>query len=99
MAESRNILTLIESGREEEALVLLTKSVRQTAATGPRSSRAALEVATRLYGGDVVATAWFMNRQHRWLRGQTPIERAEESDEGLEFVIDMIGAIEAGVYI
>ena len=29
----------------------------------------------------------------------TPLERAEQSEEGLAFVIDMIGAIEAGVYI
>ena len=40
-----------------------------------------------------------MNKPHPWLEGQTPLERAEQSDEGLEFVIDMIGAIEAGVYI
>lgn len=33
------------------------------------------------------------------LDGQTPLERAEQSDEGLEAVIDMIGTIEAGVYI
>ena len=40
-----------------------------------------------------------MNKSHPWLDGQTPLERAEQSDEGLEFVIDMIGAIEGGVYI
>ena len=40
-----------------------------------------------------------MNQIHPWLDGQTPLERAEQSDNGLEFVIDMIGAIEAGVFI
>lgn len=39
-----------------------------------------------------------MNKIHLWLEGQTPLGRAEQSDEGLEFVIDMIGAIEAEDY-
>lgn len=99
MPEHPNILTLIEAGREDEAIAVLTDGLRLVAAAGARSSKAALEVAARLYAGDVVATAWFMNRQHPWLGGQTPIERSEESEEGLEFVIDMIRAIEAGVYI
>lgn len=94
-----NILSLGESGRKDETLAVLREGFRVVAATGARSSQAAIEAAMRLYGGDVVATAWFMNRQHLWLAGQTPIERAEDSDDGLEFVIDMIGAIEAGVYI
>ena len=68
-------------------------------ATGQRSRRAALEAATRIYAGDLLSTIFFMNKIHPWLDGQTPLERAEQSEEGLEFVIDMIGAIEAGVYI
>jgi uncharacterized protein (DUF2384 family) len=64
-----------------------------------RSNRAALEGATYIYAGDLLSTIFFMNKVHPWLNGQTPLERAEQSDEGLEFVIDMIGAIEAGVYI
>ena len=99
MTERPNILALIEAGHKHEALAVLNQGFRLAAAAGHRSSTAALEAASRLYGGDVVATTLFMNRQHPWLGGQTPIERAEESEEGLEFVIDMIGAIEAGVHI
>lgn len=99
MTDLPNLLELIETGRKDEALSLLINGFRLVAAVGARSSEAALEAATRLYGGDMVETAWFMNRQHPWLGGQTPIERAEESEEGLELVIDMIGAIEGGVYI
>ncbi|MXO64549.1 DUF2384 domain-containing protein [Altererythrobacter endophyticus] len=40
-----------------------------------------------------------MNRRHYWLGGETPIERAEQSEEGLAFILDMIGAIDAGVYL
>lgn len=98
MTEFPNIRPLLDAGREEEAIALLMEGIHLRAATGARSAQAAVEAATRLYAGDVVATAWFMNRQHPWLGGQTPIERAEESDDSLEFVIDMIGAIEAGVY-
>lgn len=98
MAES-NIRALIDAGREKEAIAVLIEGVQLRAAVGARSAQAALKAAMHLYDGDVVATVWFMNRQHPWLGGQTPIERAEESDDGLEFVIDMIGAIGAGVYI
>lgn len=76
MTERPNILLLTESGRKEEALAVLREGIHLAAAKGARSSHAAFEAATRLYGGDVVATAWFMNRQHPWLAGQTPIERA-----------------------
>ena len=95
--ELPNIVTLIEDGRKE-ALAVLTEGFRLAAAAGARSSKAALEAATRLYGGDLVATAVFMNRQHPWLGGHTPLERAEESEEGLADVLEMLGAIEAGVY-
>lgn len=83
----------------DEAIALLKRGVHLVAATGPRSSEVAIEAARRLYAGDLLATVWFMNRRHPWLGGQTPIERAEQSDEGLAFVIDMIGAIEGGVYV
>jgi uncharacterized protein (DUF2384 family) len=97
--EQPNILKLIEADRKDEAIALLMQGARLIGASGPRSAQAALEVAARLYAGDLMDTIYFMNRQHLWLGGQTPIERADESDEGLEFVIDMIRAIEAGVYI
>jgi hypothetical protein len=99
VTEGPNILKLIEADRKDEAVALLTQGVSLVGAIGPRSAQAALEVAAQLYAGDLMGTIYFMNRQHPWLGGQTPIERAEESEEGLEFLIDMIGAIEAGVYI
>ncbi|MCA0978673.1 MbcA/ParS/Xre antitoxin family protein [Qipengyuania flava] len=46
-----------------------------------------------------MSTIFFMNKVHPWLDGQTPLECAEQSEEGLKFVLDMIGAIEAGVHI
>ena len=92
-------MTLIDVGRSSDAAALLREGVHLLGATGERSSRAALEAATCIYAGDLLSTIFFMNKVHPWLGGQTPLERAEQSDEGLEFVIDMIGAIEAGVYI
>ena len=59
------------------------------------SALRAFEAAARICGGDLLSTIIFMNQIHPWLDGQTPLERAEQSDNGLEFVIDMIGAIEA----
>lgn len=91
-------MTLIKVGRSSDAAVLLRKDVHLVWATGERSNRAALEVATRICGGNLLSTIFFINKTHLWLASQTPLERAEQSDEGLEFVIDMIGAIEAGVY-
>lgn len=99
MPKHPNIRDLIEDGRQDEALAVLSKGFQVVAAEGARSANAALEAATRLYDGDVLVTAWFMHRPHQWLGGQTPTQRAEESDEGLEFVLEMIGAIEAGVFI
>ena len=90
---------LLSAERNSDAAKLLREGVHLVGATGERSSRAALEVATRIYAGDLLSTIFFMNKIHPWLDGQTPIERAEQSDEGLELVIDMIGAIEAGVHI
>lgn len=99
MPSSPNLVTLIEAGRRSNATVLLREGVHLVGATGERSIRPALEAATRIYAGDLFSTIFFMNKPHPWLEGQTPLERAEQSEEGLEFVLDMIGAIEAGVYI
>lgn len=99
MRRHPNLVTLIEAGRSSDAAVLLRKGVHLLGSTGERSNRAALEAASRIYAGDLLGTIFFMNKVHPWLDGQTPLERAEQSDENLEFVIDMIGAIEAGVYI
>lgn len=94
-----NLVTLIEAGRSSDAAELLREAVHLLGATGERSNRAALEATTRIYAGDLLSTIFFMNTTHPWLDGQTPLERAEQSEEGLEYVIDMIGAIEAGVSI
>ena len=99
MTHSPNLAALLQAGRGHEATELLREGVHLVGATGKRSRRAALEAATRIYAGDLLSTIFFMNKIHPWLDGQTPVERAEQSEEGLEFVIDMIGAIEAGVYI
>ena len=98
MSEVPNLLELIEAGRKEEAIVLLTKGFRLAAAAGSRSTTAALEAATRLFCGNLEQTIIFMRRPHLQLNGDTPLERAERSDEGLEDVLTLIGRAEAGVY-
>lgn len=99
MKTSSEFAKLLKAGRRQEANDLLRQGMNLVGAIGERSSRAALEAATRICAGDLLSTIFFMNKIHPWLDGQTPLERAERSDEGLEFVIDMIGAIEAGVHI
>ena len=79
--------------------MLLREGVHLRGSTGKRSERAALEVAMRIYAGDLLSTIFSMRKSQLSLDGQTPLERAEQSEEGLAFVMDMIGAIEAGVYI
>lgn len=49
--------------------------------------------------GDLWATIKFMNRPAPSLGRSTPMELAEESEEGLAAVLNLIGAIEAGVYV
>ena len=97
--DQMNIMKLIEAGRELEATAMLMDGVHLVAATGPRSAKAALDAATRLFGGDLMSTILFMNRRHYWLEGETTIERAEKSDEDLEFITDKITAIDYGVFI
>lgn len=94
-----NLVTLIEAGPSSDAAVLLRKRVHLHGSTGERSNRAALEAATHIYAGDLLSTILFMNKINPWLDGHTPLEHPERSDAGLKFVIDMIGAIEAGVLI
>ncbi|MBO9516454.1 MAG: DUF2384 domain-containing protein [Porphyrobacter sp.] len=97
--EPPNLQHLIESGRQDQAIAVLKHGIRRVGAVGPRSAQAALKASVRLFAGDLEATIAFMNYRHPWLTGSTVMERAEQSDEGLEFVIDMIGAIEAGVHV
>ena len=95
----RSLAKLHALGCEAEVAAVLLKGIPLPVATGARSTKVAIEVAQRLCAGDLSATAFFMNRRHPWLGGQRPIERAEESDDDLAFVLEMIGAIEAGVFI
>lgn len=94
-----NLKSLVAAARKDEAIALLMAGVRQVGATGPRSAQAALAVAEKLCAGDLMLTISFMNRRHRWLDGQTLIERAEQSEDGLDFALEMITAIDYGVYI
>ena len=99
MQNELNPAVLLESRRTSEARKMLHSGVHVVGSIGARSAQAPIEAATRLYAGDLISTLLFMNKVHSWLDGQTLLERAEQSDEGLESVIDMIGTIEAGVYI
>lgn len=94
-----NLVELVKSGRRNEASSLLLEGMHLVGATGERSTTAALYASEQLYAGDFVSTIYFMNYRHPWLLGQTPLQKAEESDKGLEFVIDMVSAIAAGVYV
>ncbi len=97
MTREINILALVEAGRQAEAMALLTEPVIITAALGPRSARAALEAATRLFGGDVEQTARWMSRRSAYL-GASPCEFAERSEEDLQKLLTYIRGLEAGVY-
>lgn len=99
MTEQPNLLKLIAAGREMEATALLKAGVHLVGAVGLRSTRVARAATERLFDGDFMGTIHFMNHRHPWLAGQTVMERAEQSDEDVDFLLDMIGAIEAGVYI
>jgi hypothetical protein len=97
VTEAPNLLTLVEAGREAEALELLRKPMTFVAASGPRSANAALEAATRLFGGDLEATVRWMSARSSYLDA-SPCERAERSDEDARQVTRFILGIEAGVY-
>lgn len=84
---------------DEEAKKLLRQSYAVRAAIGDRSEIAALAAARMLFGGDLWETIKFMNRPAPSLGRSTPMELAEESEEGLAAVLNLIGAIEAGVYV
>lgn len=99
MADIPNICALIDAGDTDEAIAVLTKSFGVTAAIGPRSTKIALEVATRLFAGDLWATIQFMNRRTPILNGDTPMQKAERSEADCEIVLNWIGQIAAGVYI
>ena len=99
MQNELNLTVLFESGRTSEARMMLQNGVQVVGGISARSTQAAIEAATRRYAGDLISTLLFMNKSHPWLDGQTSLEHAQQSEAGLEFVIDMIGAIEDGVHI
>lgn len=94
-----NLLELPGPSRSEHAASLLIDGIHLVGAVGERSASVALEAAEELFGGSLLSTIHFMNYRHPWLNGQTPLERAEESDEGADFVVSMIRAIASGVYV
>jgi antitoxin (DNA-binding transcriptional repressor) of toxin-antitoxin stability system len=75
----------------------LNEPLTLRAFTGPRSATAALEACRVLMSGDAAATIKWMN-QRIFGSDVTPLELAEQSDEGLQMVLDHIGRIDAGVY-
>lgn len=99
MMKDVNLIELADAGRTEEASQLLTDGIHLVGATGERSLEVAIKAARELFEGDFYSTVLFMNRHHPWLKGKTPLEHAEESDEGREFVMNLIDAAVAGVYI
>jgi len=93
-----NIMELIQAGKQGEAIALLRQPIAMKAAVGPRSAKAALHAAEVLLGGDVEGTARWMNARSLYLH-MTPLERAEQSEEGLQTVIEMIDRIGHGVFL
>lgn len=98
MAAKPNIMELVQAGKQDEAIALLSQPIVIRAATGPRSAKAALHAAEVLFGGDVEGTARWMNARSLYLH-VSPLECAEQSDEGLERVIGMIDRIGHGVFL
>lgn len=97
LTETPNILKLIEAGKQEEAMALLMTPITITAAVGPRSVQAALEVATLLLDGNLAQTARWMT-MHNFVLGMSPRDYAEQSEEGLQRILALIRQIDAGVY-
>lgn len=83
--------------RDEDLLSRLNEPLTLRAFTGARSAIAALEACRVLMSGDVAATIKWMNNR-RFGSEFTPLELAEQDDEGLQMVLDEIGRIDAGVF-
>lgn len=98
MTVKPNIMELIQAGKQDEAIALLSQPIAIRAAAGPRSAKAALHAAEVLFGGDVEGTARWMNARSLYLH-MSPLERAEQSDEGLQRVIEMIDRIGHGAFL
>lgn len=64
---------------------------------GWRSAVAAIRACNVLMEGDVVAAINWMNRRLFGI-GLSPLELAEQDDSGLQFVLDEIVRIDAGVF-
>ena len=98
MTVKPNIMELIQAGKQDEAIALLSRPIAIAAATGARSAKAALHAAKVLFGGDVEATGRWMNARSLYLH-MTPLECAEQSEEGLQTVIEMVDRIGHGVFL
>ncbi|MGS1018099.1 hypothetical protein [Allosphingosinicella humi] len=96
--EASNLAELVQQGRQEEAESLLNQKFEVSAAVGERSTKVALEAATRLFAGNLRATIFWMNRR-MYGSDDTPLQAAERSEEDMGWVINRIGQIEGGVYI
>ena len=56
-----------------------------------------LELATSCFGSPGKALAW-LRTPHAALGGKSPIELAEDGDEGYQAIVDEIGRIEHGIF-
>lgn len=98
MTRRLNVSELVQAGRRDEALALLSQPIPIAAAVGRRSAAVALAAATLLFEGDVENTARWMTRRNVHL-GATPLAYAEQSDEGQERVLEMINQLRHGIYL
>lgn len=55
-----------------------------------------VDVVSRTYHGDSVAISRFLNRPHRLLGGQTPLQMARSSSAGADAVLNLLRRAEAG---
>lgn len=72
----------------------VTRGFRQAAAEAVKETKRAERVRALVreaYGGDDARAEEFLRRQHPALGGDTPLQRAVQSEEGAEEVIQLVG--------
>ena len=82
-----------------EAPDLLCEDASLVGASGGRTDSATLETATRICSGEQLSNFLFVNKIFAWLGGLKLLKKAAMLGDGLEFLIDILGALEAGVHI
>lgn len=87
----------VEREGGEEVLTRMSTPVTLTAFVGWRSATAALRAFELLCSNDPQATAFWMNQRLLWSEF-TPLQLAEQGDEGLQMVLDHLARIDAGVF-